>query len=206
MGNRLQGLASEPGLLWRVLFWAAVNWLLDAASLWVFLLAFGPALDPDGLIVAFGLANVFAVVPITPGGLGIIEGIYIPTLVGFGLTRAAGSTKILNLTSNIGALTLFIPTGQVVWPVALAMAAGQFIGGYLGAMTGIRFGARVIRPLVVLVSIAMAIALLRPTVRHPHLAATSLRARLAIPAPALRPATIARPCCRRRRATARRWR
>ena len=34
----------------------------------------------------------------------------------------------------------------MVWPVALAMAVGQFIGGYLGAMTGIRFGARLIRP------------------------------------------------------------
>jgi hypothetical protein len=37
--------------------------------------------------VAFGLANIFAVIPITPGGLGIVEGIYIPTLVGFGLNR-----------------------------------------------------------------------------------------------------------------------
>ena len=34
----------------------------------------------DGLIVAFGLANIFASLPITPGGLGIVEGIYIPTL------------------------------------------------------------------------------------------------------------------------------
>jgi uncharacterized membrane protein YfcA len=40
------------------------------------------------------------------------------------------------------------------------MAAGQLLGGYLGAITGIRFGARVIRPLVVIVSIALAIKLL----------------------------------------------
>ena len=37
--------------------------------------------------IAFGLANIFAVIPITPGGLGIVEGVYIPTLIGFGLTR-----------------------------------------------------------------------------------------------------------------------
>ena len=110
-------------------------------------------------------------VPVMGGIIGFYDGVFGPgtgsfltvgfvTLFGFGLTRAAGHTKVLNLTSNIGALTLFIPTGHVVWPVALAMAAGQFIGGYLGAMTGIRFGARLIRPLVVLVSIAMAVRLL----------------------------------------------
>ena len=45
-------------------------------------------MDPDALFVAFGLANVIGVIPITPGGLGIVEWVYIPTLVGFGLSRA----------------------------------------------------------------------------------------------------------------------
>jgi uncharacterized membrane protein YfcA len=40
------------------------------------------------------------------------------------------------------------------------MAVGQLAGGYLGARTGIRFGARIIRPLVVLVSVVLAIRLL----------------------------------------------
>ena len=53
LGTRLQGLATEPRLLIRVLVWAAVNWLLDAASLWVFLRAFGASMAPDALIVAF---------------------------------------------------------------------------------------------------------------------------------------------------------
>jgi uncharacterized membrane protein YfcA len=77
-------------------------------------------------------------------------------LFGLGVTRAAGNTKILNLCSNLGALTLFIPSGDVVWPVAIVMAIGQVIGGYLGALTGIRFGARLIRPLVVAVSLVLA--------------------------------------------------
>ncbi len=82
------------------------------------------------------------------------------TLFGLGLTRAAGHTKVLNLTSNLGALALFIPTGHVIWPVALVMIVGQVIGGYLGALTGIRFGARIIRPLVVVISIGLALRLL----------------------------------------------
>lgn len=82
------------------------------------------------------------------------------TLFGLGLTRASGNTKILNLVSNLSALTIFIPSGDVVWSAALAMAAGQLVGGYIGARTGIRYGARIIRPLVVLVSIALAVRLL----------------------------------------------
>lgn len=77
-------------------------------------------------------------------------------LFGFGVTRAAANTKVLNLTSNLAALTLFIPTGNVVWPVALAMAAGQVIGGYAGARIGIRFGVALIRPLVVVVCVTLA--------------------------------------------------
>jgi uncharacterized membrane protein YfcA len=82
------------------------------------------------------------------------------TLFGYGLTRAAGHTKALNLVSNSAALVVFIFAGDVVWQAAIAMAVGQIAGGYIGARAGIRFGARLIRPLVIVVSIAMALRLL----------------------------------------------
>ena len=85
MADRLRELLSDKVLLRRVAIWGTLNWLLDAASLWVFLYALGATLSLDGLLVSFGLANLFAAVPITPGGLGIVEGIYIPTLVAFGV-------------------------------------------------------------------------------------------------------------------------
>jgi hypothetical protein len=44
--------------------------------------------------VAFGLANVMAVIPFTPGGLGIVEGVYIPTLVGFNLARSVATLGV----------------------------------------------------------------------------------------------------------------
>jgi uncharacterized membrane protein YfcA len=110
-------------------------------------------------------------VPVMGFALGFYDGLFGPgtgsfmtmgfvTLFGLGLTRAAGHTKALNLTSNLGALVLFVSTGDVVWPIALVMIVGQVLGGYVGARTGIRFGARVIRPLVVVVSVAMALRLL----------------------------------------------
>lgn len=96
LGSRIEGLYADKQLLRRVVMWATVNWLLDAVSLWVFLRAFGGEIGVDGLIVAFGIANVFSVVPITPGGLGIVESIYIPTLVGFGLARRTATVGVLS--------------------------------------------------------------------------------------------------------------
>ena len=110
-------------------------------------------------------------VPVLGFAIGFYDGIFGPgtgsfftigfvMLFGLGMTRASGNTKVLNLVSNLAALAIFIPSGDVVWPAGLAMAAGQILGGYIGARTGIRFGARLIRPLVVVVSIALAVRLL----------------------------------------------
>lgn len=94
IGGRLEELAEDRVLLGRVIGWAAANWLLDAASLWVFVRAYGGSLSMDGLLVAFGLANIAAVVPITPGGLGIIEALLISSLVGFGITRSTATLGV----------------------------------------------------------------------------------------------------------------
>ena len=87
LAERLKELVSDRQLLWRVVFWATANWLLDAASLWVFLRAYGVSLPIDALLVAFGLANVLAAIPILPGGLGVVEATYATALVGFGVPR-----------------------------------------------------------------------------------------------------------------------
>ena len=58
VGVRVEDLLEDKQLLRRVISFAALAWVLDAASLWVFLRAFGGTLDPDALFVAFGLANV----------------------------------------------------------------------------------------------------------------------------------------------------
>ncbi len=85
---RVRTLASQRSLLVAAVAWAAANWLLDAASLFVFVGAFGHWVNPDGLLVAYGLANVLAAIPITPGGLGVVEVTLTSTLVGFNTTRA----------------------------------------------------------------------------------------------------------------------
>ena len=87
VANRLRELAADPRRLARGAVWATLNWTLDAAALWVFLAAFGATVSIDALIISYGLANVLAAIPITPGGLGVMEGALTFSLVGFGSPR-----------------------------------------------------------------------------------------------------------------------
>lgn len=81
-------------------------------------------------------------------------------LLGYGTLKATAHTKLANAASNVGALSLFVAKGAVVWPLGLAMAAGAFIGAQIGSRLAIRFGAKLIRPLLVVMSCLMAIKLL----------------------------------------------
>jgi len=85
LSTRLRTLASDKRLLKNAVSWAAANWLLDAAALWVFVAAYGHVTRPIDLFVAYGVANVLAAVPLTPGGLGIVEAVAATSLIGFGV-------------------------------------------------------------------------------------------------------------------------
>lgn len=81
-------------------------------------------------------------------------------LLGWNLRRATAGTKLLNLTSNIASLLFFAAGGHVIWTVGLGMGAGQVLGAWIGSHLVIRHGTVLIRPLLVLVSIAVSLKLL----------------------------------------------
>jgi hypothetical protein len=85
---RFQELARDRRQLARTGIFAAVNWLADAGCLFVFLGSFGRWVNPAALLVAYGLANILAAIPVTPGGLGVIEVSVIGILVAFGTPRS----------------------------------------------------------------------------------------------------------------------
>jgi len=95
VADRITLLINNRRTLWWAFTWAALNWLLDATCLWVFLWSFGAVVSPIDLLVAYGLANVLAAIPITPAGLGIIEGVLITTLVGFGVPHSQAILAVL---------------------------------------------------------------------------------------------------------------
>ena len=96
VADRMKILFTSSELLTRAGLWAAANWLLDAASLWVFLLAFGSVVSPIDVLVAYGLANILAVIPLTPSGLGVIELTIVAVLKGFGVPGAVAAAGVLS--------------------------------------------------------------------------------------------------------------
>lgn len=121
LGTRIEGLWQDRTMLTKVIAYATANWLVDAASLWVFLRAFGESLNPVSLLVAFGLANVLSVIPITPGGLGIVEGVYIPSLIGFGMASSTAAIGVLSYRVAQYWLPIFIG-----WFSYLTLRIGRF--------------------------------------------------------------------------------
>lgn len=93
--DRLTILFSNRSLLGGAMAWAAANWLLDAGCLWVILLAFGRAVSPVDLLVAYGLANILAALPITPGGLGVVEFTLSGALAGFGVPTSIAYLAVI---------------------------------------------------------------------------------------------------------------
>ncbi len=81
---QLRRLLTDRAIATRVVTWAALHWLSQAAALWLLLHAFGWDAGMLGVLVAFGLVNVLAAVPVTPRGLGLVEAVLVPMLVGFG--------------------------------------------------------------------------------------------------------------------------
>jgi len=71
------------------------------------------------------------------------------------LLQATGMAKCLNFATNLASAALFIAGGKVLWLAAGVMILGQVSGATLGSHTAIRGGARIIRPLIITVCLAM---------------------------------------------------
>jgi uncharacterized membrane protein YfcA len=93
-------------------------------------------------------------------GTGSFFALSLVGLRGHDLTRATGTAKVLNLTSNLTALVVFALAGAPAWLLGAAMALGQVLGSRLGARTVLARGARIVRPALVIVSVALSLRLL----------------------------------------------
>lgn len=71
--------------------------------------------------------------------------------LGYAFLQASAKAKIANFATNLGALTVFVPQGHVLWTVGLVMGALNLVGGYLGARTAVRLGSGFVRAVFVLV-------------------------------------------------------
>ena len=125
-------LARDKRVMAWSLLWASLNWLLDAASLWCFVAAFGHLANPVELFAAYGIANVAGALPVTPGGLGVVDSIAPLLLVGFGVTRGVATLGVLGW--RMVNFWLPIPTGAAAF-VSLKVKPSN--GGIRGAFSGL---------------------------------------------------------------------
>ena len=138
--------------------------LLVAVSLYVLISPRMTDEDAHHRLTARAYAPVVGLIGFYDGFFGPGTGTFFSTslvaLRGYGLTRATGLTKLLNLTSNIASVLFFALGGKMLWLLGLCMAAGAMTGGWLGSHSAIRFGARLIRPLLVVISLGLTARLL----------------------------------------------
>ena len=131
ISTSLRELAKDRKIMIWSLVWASLNWLLDAASLWCFFAAFGSYVNPAELFAAYGIANVLGVLPVTPGGLGIIDSTAPLLLVSFGVTRSVATLGVLSW--RLVNFWLPIPAGAAAY-IALKVPRGSGLKGARGAV------------------------------------------------------------------------
>jgi len=72
-------------------------------------------------------------------------------LLGYAFLEASALAKIANFATNLGALTVFVPHGEVIWTVGLWLGVMNLLGGYLGARSALRLGSGFVRAVFVVV-------------------------------------------------------
>jgi uncharacterized membrane protein YfcA len=79
---------------------------------------------------------------------------------GISIMEATAITKLLNFASNFAAFLIFALKGYVIWELGLIMAVAQIGGANLGSRFAISNGEKVVRPVLVIVSILLSIRIL----------------------------------------------
>jgi uncharacterized membrane protein YfcA len=93
-----------------------------------------------------------------PGTGSILIFLFVAVL-GFDFLRASALSKSVNWASNITAVVLFLSKGSWIPVIALTMACGNGLGGYLGARTALTKGSAWVRIVFIVVVSALILRL-----------------------------------------------
>ncbi len=74
-----------------------------------------------------------------------------------GIKTANAQTKVINLTTNITSLTIFILNGQTLFQLGIPAALCNMLGNYIGAGLVMKNGAKIVRPSIIIVLVLLAI-------------------------------------------------
>lgn len=76
------------------------------------------------------------------------------------LKTANAQAKVINLTTNITALAIFLINGQVLLPLGVAAAACNMVGGYIGAGLAMKNGSKLVKISILFVLFLLALKVL----------------------------------------------
>lgn len=74
-------------------------------------------------------------------------------LLGQNFVLANGNTKVLNLTSNVVALLIFIINRKIIWAIGIPMAFANMLGGYFGSHIAMKKGSKWVRWIFIIMAI-----------------------------------------------------
>jgi uncharacterized protein (TIRG00374 family) len=127
--ERIMYWTNSVRLGWRqvigIVLWASANWVFDCLCFALMFPAVGAAVPWKGLLLAYGAGQLAAALPITPGGLGAVEGSITIALVAFG--GAQTSTVDAVLMYRIVSFWLVLAVGWTLWgELALEVRWGRW--------------------------------------------------------------------------------
>ncbi|MDR0925430.1 MAG: TSUP family transporter, partial [Hungatella sp.] len=74
---------------------------------------------------------------------------------------ASGTTKVINLSSNIAALATFLINGKVLIPLGLASGLFCIAGHYIGSGLVVKNGLKIVRPVVLVVLLCLFVKIIK---------------------------------------------
>ncbi len=118
-----------------------------------------PSFTPFTFYLVFGILFGFYDGFFGPG-VGSFWAIAFIIGLGYSFPKATGYTKVMNFTSNVVSLFIFLISGNVFFAAGIIMAGGQVLGAKIGSGLVIKKGAKFIRPIFITVVILTTLKLL----------------------------------------------
>jgi putative heme transporter len=124
-------------LLLRSVAAAVLNWIFDCGCLVFSILAVGGHVPWQGVLAAYGLTQLAAALPLTPGGIGVVEGTLSVLLIAYHMPAATAMAGVI--LYRIISFWVLVPVGWGAVGILLAMQRrGRVPGAWIGRARHVR--------------------------------------------------------------------